>query len=205
MKFALLLAFVGGLTACHGPTNPVAERVNKEVKDKYLKTLNDPNSYELVENTYDTLMCGTFRADLRRELKNSDRDLAAARKDIAHSKKQADNIGYVGLVYGMATAQNVYQEILADKAAAEAKATEAKTAHAATVRDTLALARLHLKPADVYRVDVRHIYRSKNKAGGQQLGCYDFQYFPKPDSLRFTGENPEFEYAKGSPEPTAQK
>ena len=191
------------LAACHGPTNPVAERVNKEVKDKYLKTLNDPSSYELVENTYDTLTCGTYRTALRRELKNSDWYLVTARKTIAKFEKSKDGIGYVGLVYGIPYAQKLYQEMLEARNAAQAQATEAIATHAATVRDTLLLARLHLNPADVYRVDVRHIYRSKNKTGGQQLGCYDFQYFPKRDSLQFIGENPDFEYEKGKTAPVA--
>ncbi|MFD2719904.1 hypothetical protein ACFST9_14340 [Hymenobacter monticola] len=64
--------------------------------------------------------------------------------------------------------------------------------YAALLRDTLALAKWKLTSHDVYMVHIKHIYRAKNPAGALQRSAFDFDYFPKRDSLVLVANNPTY-------------
>ena len=97
----------------------------------------------------------------------------------------------------MAAAQQLYAEIQQSKAESVKARDEAKQKKAGFVRDTLALAKWKLTSKDVYVVHIKHIYRAKNPAGALQRGAFDFDYFPKRDSLVLLANNPA--YAEGLP------
>ena len=195
--FLLLISCV--LASCGTHSAGLAGRVNNEVKDKYLKTFNDPVSYEVVENKYDSVGYPAYRQSLLAGIRQNDKAIKENTAAIVKSDKSAKDIGYYGLMYGMAAAQQLYNEIQQSKAESVKTRDEARKYRADFVRDTVALARLRLTSKDVYLVKVKHIYRAKNTAGALQRGVFDFAYYPKRDSLVLVANNPE--YTEG---PTAQ-
>ncbi len=190
IQAAVLLA-VSALTACHTETG-LAGRVSTEIKAKHLKKLNDPGSYEAVENRYDSVRYTTYRAELLDGIRQNDVAIKANTALIAKNDKSAKGIGYYGLAYGMAAAQQLYGELQAARQEYVDARAEAKRNRADMVHDTLALARFKLTKADTYLVKIKHIYRAKNTAGALQLGTFDFDYYPKRDSLVLTASNAEY-------------
>ena len=183
------------LPACHSETG-LAGRVSAEIKAKHLKTLNDPGSYEVVENQYDSVRYVTYREELLAGIRQNGAAIKENTALIAKSKKNADDvIGYYALANGMAAAQQLYSEVLAQQQKYADARTEAKRFRADMVRDTLKLARFKLTKADIYLVKIKHIYRAKNTAGALQRGVFEFDYFPKRDSLVLTGSNPAYNEA----------
>lgn len=197
--YLFLLLAAGALASCGASPGGLAGRVSKEVKDKYLKTFNDPASYEVVENQYDSVEYPAYRKLLLVGIRAQEKAIKASKVSIAQSDKSADGIGYYGLAYGMAAAQQLYAEIQQSKDESVKARDEARQQKAGFVRDTVALAKWKLTSKDVYVVHVKHIYRAKNLAGALQRGAFDFDYFPKRDSLVLVANNSA--YAEG---PTAQ-
>lgn len=190
LLFSLLLA-LGLLDSCSSKSG-LAGRVEAEVKDKYLKTFNDPTSYEGVENKYDSVGYPAYRQSLRAGIQAQEKAIKANTASIARSDKSAKGIGYYGLLYGMEAASRLYAEIQQSKAESAAAREQARQQKADLVRDTLAVAKWKLTSHDVYVVHVKHIYRAKNPAGALQRGALDFDYFPKRDSLVLVANNPAF-------------
>ena len=190
--YTCLLLASCALASCGASSSGLAGRVNNEVKEKYLKTFNDPQSYEVVENKYDSVGYTAYRQSLLAGIRQNDKAIKENTAAIAKSDKSAKDIGYYGLVYGMAAAQQLYNEIQQSKAENVKTRDEARKYRADFVRDTVALARLKLTSKDVYLVNVKHIYRAKNTAGALQRGAFDFAYYPKRDSLSLVANNPEY-------------
>lgn len=186
-----LLVALGLLGSC-GSKSGLAGRVEAEVNGKYLKAFNDPATYEAVENKYDSVGYPAYRQSLLAGIRQNDQAIKENTAAIAKSEKSAKDIGYYGLVYGMAAAQQLYSEIQQSKAKSLEACNEARKYRAGFVGDTVALARLGLTRKDVYVVHVKHIYRAKNPAGALQRGAFDFDYYPKRDSLVMVANNPAY-------------
>ena len=196
LSWGLLLA-LGLLASSCSTKSGLAGRVETEVKEKYLKTFNDPASYESVENKYDSVGYSAYRQSLLAGIRQNDIDIKALTASIAKCKN-TDGLGAVGLFYGMERAQQLFdKQMSAMKECMQARSV-VKKHRAGLIGDTTALARLKLTSHDVYMVHVKHIYRAKNPAGALQRGAFDFDYFPKRDSLVLVANNPA--YAEG---PTA--
>lgn len=194
--FSLLVS--GVLASCGTRSGGLVGRVDKAVRDKYLKTFNDPASYEVVENQYDSVKCSIYRQSLLAGIRQNDKDIKALTASIA-KYQNTDGLGAVGLFYGMERAQQLFdKQMSAMKECMQARS-GAKKHRAGLIGDTTALARLKPTSQDVYVVHIKHIYRAKNLAGALQRGAFDFDYFPKRDSLVLVANNPA--YAEG---PTAQ-
>lgn len=196
LLWSLLLAL--GLLGSCSKQSGLAGRVEAEIKEKYLKTFNDPASYEMVENQYDSVRYSTYRQSLLIGIRQNDKDIKALTASIAKSEN-TDGLGAVGLFYGMERAQQLFDKQMSALRQCMQARSVAKKHRAGLIGDTTALARLKLTSQDVYVVHVKHIYRAKNPAGALQRGAFDFDYFPKRDSLVLVANNPA--YAEG---PTAQ-
>ena len=189
--YTLLLLVSGALASCGTRSSGLAGRVNNEVRDKYLKTFNDPQSYEVVENKYDSVGYTAYRRSLLAGIRQNDKAIKENTALIIKSEN-VKGLGAIGLVYGMQRAQELFNQLMEERRGYVQARSEAKKYRADFVRDTVALARLKLTSKDVYLVRVKHIYRAKNTAGALQRGAFDFDYFPKRDSLVMVANNPEY-------------
>ena len=189
--YAALLLTALLLSACHSETG-LAGRVSAEIKTKHLKTINDPGSYEAVENKYDSVRYVTYREGLLAGIRQNDAAIRTNTARIAQVEATLKNIGYYGMMYGMEAGQQRYNELQNTRQESVDARTEAKHSRADVVSDTLKLSRLKLTKAAIYLVKIKHIYRAKNTAGALQRGVFEFDYFPKRDSLVLTGNNPEY-------------
>lgn len=191
IAFACLLLASCALASCGTRSGGLAGRVNNEVKDKYLKTFNDPKSYEVVENKYDSLGYTTYRQSLLAGIRQNDKDIKKLTLSIAKCEN-VEGLGAIGMFYGMARAQQIFDSQMKERNDCVQARSEARASRVGFVRDTVALARLKLSGKDVYVVKVKHIYRAKNLAGALQRGAFDFAYYPKRDSLVLVANNPEY-------------